>query len=179
MIGGTGPPGTDSIILEHSLVPQKGSSHEQTVPLRRAAGHPARRRLFAKELRLRRHAGSARRCAAPGRRQPDPPESPGRRQGILRRRAERRHRHQPLQGRLRGRGSPGRPRRHLIIDSDLPPQDAPLPANDNVKHYGKGQTEDSITLPPGSHTLQIEFADGTHLPFDPPVVSDKITVTVK
>jgi hypothetical protein len=68
---------------------------------------------------------------------------------------------------------------HLIIDSDLPPQDGPLPASEHVKHYGKGQTEDTLTLPPGSHTLQIELADGAHVPFDPPVVSDKITVTVK
>ena len=68
---------------------------------------------------------------------------------------------------------------HLIIDAELPPQDAALPASANVKHYGKGQTEDTLTLPPGPHTLQIEFADGSHLPFDPPVTSDKITVTVK
>ncbi|HZR35518.1 MAG TPA: DUF4399 domain-containing protein [Nevskia sp.] len=69
---------------------------------------------------------------------------------------------------------------HLLIDTDtLPPQDAPLPASDKVKHYGKGQTEDTVTLPPGPHTLQIELADGAHVPFDPPVLSDKITVTVK
>lgn len=68
---------------------------------------------------------------------------------------------------------------HLIIDSELPPQDAPLPANDNVKHFGKGQTETELTLPAGTHTLQIEFADSSHVPFDPPVVSDKITITVK
>ena len=69
---------------------------------------------------------------------------------------------------------------HLLIDTDtLPPQDAPLPASATVKHYGKGQTEDTITLPPGQHTLQIELADGLHLPFDPPVLSSKITVTVK
>lgn len=78
-----------------------------------------------------------------------------------------------------GTTDPGTGHFHLIIDSDLPPQDAPLPANEHVKHYGKAQTEDTITLPPGSHTLQIELADGLHLPFDPPVVSDKITVTVK
>lgn len=78
-----------------------------------------------------------------------------------------------------GTTDPGTGHFHLIIDSDLPPQDAPLPANEHVKHYGKGQLEDTLTLPPGSHTLQIEFADGLHLPFDPPVVSDKITVTVK
>lgn len=68
---------------------------------------------------------------------------------------------------------------HLIIDSELPPQDAPLPANDHVKHYGQGQTEDELTLPPGPHTLQLEFTDGAHVPFNPPVVSDKINVTVK
>jgi len=75
--------------------------------------------------------------------------------------------------------TPGSGHFHLIIDSALPPQDAPLPASANVKHYGKGQTEDTITLPPGQHTLQIELADGIHVPFDPPVVSDLITVTVK
>jgi hypothetical protein len=69
---------------------------------------------------------------------------------------------------------------HLLIDTDtLPPQDAPLPASATVKHYGKGQTEDSVTLPAGKHTLQIELADGLHVPFDPPVLSDKISVTVK
>lgn len=68
---------------------------------------------------------------------------------------------------------------HLIIDSELPPQDAPLPANEHVRHYGKGQTETTLTLPPGQHTLQIEFADGAHVPFNPPVVSNRITITVK
>jgi hypothetical protein len=69
---------------------------------------------------------------------------------------------------------------HLLIDTDtLPPQDAPLPASATVKHYGKGQTEDTVTLAPGQHTLQIELADGLHVPFDPAVLSEKITVTVK
>jgi hypothetical protein len=68
---------------------------------------------------------------------------------------------------------------HLIVDADLPNQDAPLPANDNVIHFGKGQTETSLTLAPGKHTLQLEFADYSHVPFNPPVVSDKITITVK
>jgi len=78
-----------------------------------------------------------------------------------------------------GTTDPGTGHFHLLIDTDLPPQDAPLPASDKVKHYGKGQTEDSVTLAPGPHTLQIEFADGSHVPFDPPVLSDKISVTVK
>jgi len=68
---------------------------------------------------------------------------------------------------------------HLIIDSALPPQDAPLPASEQVKHFGKGQTETELTLAPGKHTLQLELADGRHVPFDPPVVSQKITITVK
>ena len=78
-----------------------------------------------------------------------------------------------------GTTDPGTGHFHLLIDSDLPPQDGPLPANDKLKHYGKGQTEDSVTLTPGPHTLQIEFADGSHVPFDPPVLSDKISITVK
>ena len=78
-----------------------------------------------------------------------------------------------------GTTDPGTGHFHLLIDTDLPPQDAPLPASEHVKHYGKGQTEDTVTLPPGTHTLQIELADGTHTPFDPPVLSDKISVTVK
>lgn len=69
---------------------------------------------------------------------------------------------------------------HLLTDADtLPSQDAPLPANEHVKHYGKAQTEDSVTLTPGKHTLQLELTDGLHLPFDPPLLSDKVTVTVK
>ncbi|MBV8063100.1 MAG: DUF4399 domain-containing protein [Nevskia sp.] len=79
-----------------------------------------------------------------------------------------------------GTTDPGTGHFHLLIDTaTLPPQDGPLPASDKLKHYGKGQTEDTVTLPPGSHTLQIELADGAHVPFDPPVLSDKITVTVK
>jgi hypothetical protein len=78
-----------------------------------------------------------------------------------------------------GTPDPGVGHHHLIIDSELPSQDAPLPATDSVKHFGKGQTETELTLPAGKHTLQLEFADSNHVPFDPPVVSDKITVTVK
>jgi hypothetical protein len=78
-----------------------------------------------------------------------------------------------------GTSEPGTAHHHLIIDSELPPQDAPLPANDHVQHFGKGQTETEVTLPPGPHTLQLEAADYQHLPFDPPVVSDRISITVK
>jgi hypothetical protein len=68
---------------------------------------------------------------------------------------------------------------HLLIDTD-PPADmnAPLPASDKVVHFGKGQTETTLTLPPGKHTLQLLLADMNHVPHQPPVISKKITITV-
>lgn len=69
---------------------------------------------------------------------------------------------------------------HLLIDAaELPPLDAPIPADAHHKHYGKGQTEDTIHLDPGTHTLQLDLGDGRHMQFDPPVVSKKITIHVK
>jgi hypothetical protein len=68
---------------------------------------------------------------------------------------------------------------HLLVDAaELPPLDAPLPANDHVIHFGGGQTETEITLAPGTHTLQLVLGDYLHRPHDPPVISDKITITV-
>jgi hypothetical protein len=69
---------------------------------------------------------------------------------------------------------------HLLIDSD-PPADlsAPLPATDKLLHFGKGQTETSLTLAPGKHTLQLVLGDQNHIPHDPPVISRKITITVE
>jgi hypothetical protein len=68
---------------------------------------------------------------------------------------------------------------HLLIDVDeLPPMDLPLPKNESVYHFGKGERSASITMPPGEHTLQLLFADYRHIPHDPPVMSEKITVIV-
>lgn len=68
---------------------------------------------------------------------------------------------------------------HLLIDVDtLPPDYLPLPANENVKHFGGGQTETMLDLPPGVHTLQLELGDAMHIPHLPPVRSKKITITV-
>lgn len=76
--------------------------------------------------------------------------------------------------------APGTGHHHLLIDvEELPPLDAPIPADANHKHYGKGQTEDTIHLPPGDHTLQLDFADYRHVQFNPPLVSHKITIHVK
>ncbi len=69
---------------------------------------------------------------------------------------------------------------HLLIDvKELPPLDAPIPNDATHKHYGKGQTEDTIHLEPGTHTLQLDFGDARHVQFDPPLVSKKITIHVK
>jgi hypothetical protein len=70
---------------------------------------------------------------------------------------------------------------HLLVDTDLSELklDAPLPATDKILHFGKGQTETSLTLAPGKHTLEIVLADYLHNSFDPPLHSKKITITVK
>lgn len=68
---------------------------------------------------------------------------------------------------------------HLLIDVDKIDMDNPLPADDNHKHFGGGQTETTVTLPPGKHTLQLLLGDQNHVPHKPPVISEKITVTVK
>lgn len=70
---------------------------------------------------------------------------------------------------------------HLLIDTDASALDLskPLPATDQVKHFGGGQTETSLTLPAGTHTLQLLLGNYLHIPHDKPVLSKKITITVK
>src|ERR1700689_601923 len=68
---------------------------------------------------------------------------------------------------------------HLLIDTELPADlTQPLPLSDAIRHFGKGQTETTLDLAPGKHTLQLVFADFTHTPFTPNVASKKITITV-
>ncbi len=68
---------------------------------------------------------------------------------------------------------------HLLIDSDLPPFDEPIPSDRQHIHFGGGETEARIEdLPPGKHTLQLLLGDCHHVPHDPPLYSKKITITV-
>jgi hypothetical protein len=60
----------------------------------------------------------------------------------------------------------------------LPDLNQALPATEHIKHFGGGQTETVLTLPPGEHTLQL-LANYTHIPHDPPVLSEPVTITVK
>jgi hypothetical protein len=70
---------------------------------------------------------------------------------------------------------------HLMIDTTLTPDEmkGAIPMDDKHKHFGAGQTEAMVTLPPGKHTLQLVLGDWSHIPFAPPVTSDVINVTVK
>jgi len=76
-----------------------------------------------------------------------------------------------------GTDKPATGHHHLLIDRDLPPLDQPM--GGDIMHFGGGQTEAQVTLPPGQHTLQLLVGDKNHVPHDPPVISDKITITVE
>lgn len=69
---------------------------------------------------------------------------------------------------------------HLLIDlEEIPNLEMPLPASDNLKHFGGGQTEAEMTLAPGKHTLQLLLGNHVHIPHQPPLLSEKITITVE
>jgi hypothetical protein len=69
---------------------------------------------------------------------------------------------------------------HLLIDTDLPENmDEAIPNDRNHLHFGAGETEARVELPPGRHTLQLLLGDKDHVPHNPPVYSKKITVTVQ
>jgi hypothetical protein len=68
---------------------------------------------------------------------------------------------------------------HLLVDAAVPEDlSLPLPATQKILHFGKGQTETTLNLPPGTHTLQLVLGDRNHVPHDPAVISTKITITV-
>ena len=68
---------------------------------------------------------------------------------------------------------------HLLIDTAAPPLDLPIPADATHVHFGGGQTETTVTLTPGRHTLQLLLADELHVPHDPPLISDVVTIEVQ
>lgn len=68
---------------------------------------------------------------------------------------------------------------HLLIDVDLPPLDKEIPNDRNHLHFGAGETETTIELPPGKHTLQLLMGDEKHIPTTPAVYSKKITIYVR
>lgn len=68
---------------------------------------------------------------------------------------------------------------HLLIDTDLPPLNEEIPSDRQHIHFGAGQTETMLDLPPGRHTLQLLMGDAKHIPHNPPIYSKKITITIK
>ena len=68
---------------------------------------------------------------------------------------------------------------HLIIDAPLPPFNEPIPSDDNYRHFGGGQTEVTLDLGLGNHTLQLLLADHNHIPHEPAVHSGRIIINVR
>lgn len=78
-----------------------------------------------------------------------------------------------------GDNTPESGHHHLLIDTDLPALDVPIRTDEQHLHFGKAQTGTEIELASGSHTLQLLLGDANHVPHDPPVASEKITITVE
>jgi hypothetical protein len=78
-----------------------------------------------------------------------------------------------------GKYEPNTGHHHLLIDSELPPMNQVFPADEQHIHFGGGQLETTIELTPGEHTLQLLLGDGNHVPHNPPVMSERIKITVK
>ena len=68
---------------------------------------------------------------------------------------------------------------HVLIDTGLPDLNLPIPKDEKHVHFGDGSSQAQLDLAPGNHTLQLLFADYLHIPHDPPVYSERITVTVE
>ena len=69
---------------------------------------------------------------------------------------------------------------HLLVDVEgLPDLTTSLPKSDRLRHYGGGQTETELSLPPGNHTLQLVLGNSLHIPHDHPVISEKVRVLVR
>lgn len=68
---------------------------------------------------------------------------------------------------------------HLLVDVELPALDFPIINDENHLHFGGGQTEATLELPPGEHTLQLLLGDFAHIPHEPAVMSRQITITVE
>lgn len=69
---------------------------------------------------------------------------------------------------------------HLLVNlKELPDMNRPIPSDKNHLHFGKGQTEATIDLPKGKHTLQLLLGNHNHVPHNPPLLSEKIEILVK
>ncbi len=74
---------------------------------------------------------------------------------------------------------PGTGHHHLLLNVNQVDANAPLPADDKHRHFGAGQTETRLVLQPGQHSLQLLLGDQNHIPHHPPLLSERIVITVK
>ena len=78
-----------------------------------------------------------------------------------------------------GENAPHSGHHHLIIDAGLPELGLPIPADEHYVHFGDASTSTELDLAPGSHSLRLLLGDYLHIPHEPPIMSDAITVTVE
>jgi len=78
-----------------------------------------------------------------------------------------------------GDDQPNSGHHHLLIDTDLPDPGLPIPADSSHVHFGDGSTSTQISLEQGTHSLRMLLGDYRHIPHDPPVISEPITITVE
>jgi hypothetical protein len=78
-----------------------------------------------------------------------------------------------------GDDQPNSGHHHLLIDTDVPDPSLPIPATPNHVHFGDGSTSTQVTLEPGAHTLRMLLGDHRHIPHDPLVISEPISITVE
>jgi hypothetical protein len=78
-----------------------------------------------------------------------------------------------------GTNEPNTGHHHVLVDTDIPALDQPIPKDANHIHFGQAQMEGPVELAPGQHTLQLLLGDGNHVPHDPPVASEQVTITVE
>jgi hypothetical protein len=78
-----------------------------------------------------------------------------------------------------GTADPNTGHHHLLVDTGMPALDQPIPKDANHVHFGKAQTEGQVELAPGQHTLQLLLGDSNHVPNDPPIASEQITIIVE
>ena len=69
---------------------------------------------------------------------------------------------------------------HLLVNTkNLPDLNKPIPSDSKHIHFGRGQTEVSLELKPGTHTLRLILGDKYHIPHNPPVISEPITINIE
>ncbi len=78
-----------------------------------------------------------------------------------------------------GDNRPNSGHHHLVIDAGLPDFGLPVPADEHHVHFGDGSSQTEFTLPAGQHTLQLLLADYLHIPHNPAVFSEQITIAVE